>query len=89
MADNLVTLSVAQYLALGTGGLPASDIVTLADTGAALGGLSVGVFGLLASRGIDRIDATDNVLTLSVARYQALGTVALTGSDTVTLADTP
>jgi len=88
MADNLVTLSVAQYLALGTGGLPASDIVTLADTGAALGGLSVGVFGLLASRGIDRIDATDNVLTLSVARYQALGTVALTGADTVTLADT-
>jgi Ca2+-binding RTX toxin-like protein len=88
MADNLVTLSVAQYLALGTVGLPATDIVTLADTGAALGGLSVGAFGLLASRGIDRIDATDNVLTLSVARYRALGTVELTGADTVTLADT-
>ncbi len=44
--------------------------------------------GALAGKGIDIIDATDNVLSLTVAQEQALGTVTLTGADIVTLADT-
>ncbi len=42
-----------------------------------------------SANGIDIIDATDNVLSLTVAQYQALGTVTLTAADVrVTLADT-
>ena len=34
---------------------------------------------------VDILDASDDKLALSVAQYQALGTVALTAADTVTL----
>ena len=82
-----LSLSVDKYLALGTVKLTASDQVTLADSGANLAGLSPAALAALASKGIDRIDATDNALALSVAQYRALS-VDLTASDRVTLADT-
>jgi Ca2+-binding RTX toxin-like protein len=86
--DNVLSLSVAQFEALGTVVLSANDAVTLADTGAVLGALSVSQIHALAGENVDKIDATDNVLSLSVAQYQALGHVTLTSSDTVTLSDT-
>ncbi len=85
-SDNLLTLSVAQYQALGKLSLTAADVVTLADTGVILAGLSATNVAALAGKGVDRIDATDNVLTLSVGQYQALGAVTLTTADVVTLA---
>ncbi len=86
--DDALSLSVAQYQALGTVALTAGDDVTLADTGANLEALSVDDIGNLGAGGVDHIDATDNVLTISLAEFNALGTVTLTQSDTVTLADT-
>ncbi len=86
--DNVLSLSVAQYNALGGITLTAGDTVTLADTGANLAALTAGQIGALAGNNIDKIDATDNALSLTVAQYNALGTVALTAGDTVTLADT-
>lgn len=57
----------------------------LRDTGAAIGGLSVVEFQELVAKGIDKIDATDDVLSLTVAKYLGLGTVALTAADMVTI----
>ena len=85
--DNQLSLSVAQYLALRTVSLTAGDVVTLADTGAALAALSPAQIRDLAGDGIDRIDATNDVLALSVAQYRALGAVQLVGSDHVVLRD--
>ncbi len=86
--DNVLSLTVAQYQALGVVTLAAGDVITLADSGANIAALSASDIAALADAGIDRIDATDNALDLSVAQYQALGTVALTSSDTVTLTGT-
>ncbi|MDO8977541.1 hypothetical protein, partial [Reyranella sp.] len=72
----------------GTVSLTASDEVTLADTRAALSALTAARIAELAGRGIDRVDATDNLLNLTVAKFNALGTVALTVADVVTLSDT-
>ncbi|WP_218037674.1 M10 family metallopeptidase C-terminal domain-containing protein, partial [Reyranella soli] len=86
--NNVLSLSVAQFQALGAVTLTAADTVTLVDAGTTLAGLSVADIGGLATKGVDRLDSIDNVLTLSVAQYLALGTVTLTAADTVTLADT-
>jgi hypothetical protein len=86
--DDVLTLSVAQFQALGTVELAAGDVVTLADTGANLAALSASEIAALADAGIDKIDATDNVLSLTVAQFQGLGTVELASGDVVTLADT-
>jgi len=69
MSAGNLTLTVAQFRALGTGVLPASATVTLADTGVAIASLSVGEMASLAGKGIDRRDASDNQLALSVAQY--------------------
>jgi Ca2+-binding RTX toxin-like protein len=82
-----LNLTVAQYQALGTVALTASDTVRLTDSGAALAALTPSNIALLASKGVDRLDSTTNSLLLTVAQYQALGTVALTASDTVRLTD--
>jgi Ca2+-binding RTX toxin-like protein len=86
--DNVLSLSTAQFNALGMVALTASDTVTLRDTGAALAGLSATQIGQLAAKGIDALDAGDNGLSLSLAQFNALGSVALTASDAVTLSDT-
>jgi len=85
--DNVLTLTVAQYQALGTVELVAGDVITLADTGAHIAALSAQDFAALADAGIDRIDATDNVLNLTVDQFLGLGTVELATGDLVTLAD--
>ena len=54
----------------------------------AIAGLTAAQIGALAGKGIDAIDASDDLLALSVAQYTALGAVTLTAGDTVTLADT-
>ena len=83
----LVNLTVAQYRALGSSTMTASDTVTLLDTGANLASLTAAEVAVLAGKQIDIIDATDGVLSLTVAQYQGLGTVALTAADTVKLVD--
>jgi len=85
--DNALTLSVAQFQALGVVALTAADLATLADSGANLAALSAASIAALAGNGIDRLDATDDVLSLTVAQVQALGMVALTAADVVTLTD--
>lgn len=86
--DNTLSLTAAQFTSLGTVTLTLSDAVTLADTGTAISALSSTVWGTFASKGIDTIDATNDVLSLNVAQYTALGTTTLTNGDTVTLLDT-
>ena len=67
--DNAITLSKAQFAALGSVALTAADTVTLADTGA---GIAAADFAALAAKGIDVLDATDNAITLTTARMAAL-----------------
>jgi hypothetical protein len=83
--DDQLEITVAQYGALGSVALTAGDTVTILDTGANLAGLSVAE---LAGGNVDILDATDNALKLSAAQLDALGSVALTAADTVTLLDT-
>jgi hypothetical protein len=87
-SNNAATFNLAQFEALGTVKLTTADVITLADTGAALGALSATQIGALQASGIDRLDATDNMLSLSVAQFHALHQVTLTAADAVTLSDT-
>jgi len=82
-----LALDVEQYLALGPITLTGTDSVVLADAGAHFARLSAAQVAGLAAAGVDRIDATDNILGLTVEQHAALGGVALTGNDLVTLAD--
>ena len=81
-------LSVAQYQALGTVALSASDAVRLADSGAALAALTPLQIGGLTAKRIDGIDATDDALTLSADQAMTLGDVGIAQLDLVTVADT-
>jgi Ca2+-binding RTX toxin-like protein len=86
--NNTLSLSTAQYLALGATSLTQADAVTLVDSGAHVAALTATQIGQLAANGIDRIDTTNNVMALSVAQFEALGSVTLTQTDAVTLKDT-
>ena len=89
--DNMLSLTVAQYIAHNRFApltLTATDTVTLTDTGANIASLTGVQFGALAGNGIDIIDATDNVLSLSFAQAEALGPVTIAAPDSVTLFDT-
>lgn len=94
--DDTLTLSAAQYLAMAPH-LPAGsamltlsnqDVVTLADTGATLASMTVEQFGALNMNGIDVLDATDDVMSLSTAQVLALGGTTLTAGDFITHLDT-
>jgi Ca2+-binding RTX toxin-like protein len=69
---------------------------TLKDTGANLATLTAEELATVSSLGVNKIDATDNLLTLSAAQYLALEpflhtgdhSTDLTGGDNITLADT-
>jgi Ca2+-binding RTX toxin-like protein len=52
-----------------------------------LGALTPAQLAALNGKGVDALNATDNVLTLSVAQLKALGSVGLTADDAVRLAD--
>jgi hypothetical protein len=61
--------------------------VTLADTRAVIEGLDADTIAALADRGIIAIDSTDDQLTLTIDQFSALGGVALTAEDEVSLTD--
>jgi Ca2+-binding RTX toxin-like protein len=87
--DDVLTLTVAKFQALGPISLTAEDVVTLADTGANLAALTATELAAAAAAGIDKINATDNALSLTVEQYRAIaGMIELTARDVVTLADT-
>ena len=83
-----LTLSVAQFAALGSVALTAADTVTLSDNSTNLQALTLVEIGALAGKGIDRIDASDNALSLTLAQYQALGTVQTASNDVITVTGT-
>lgn len=87
-SDNQLSLSVAQFSALGNLGLTAADTVTLSDTGVKLANLLATLTpAALSAKGIDALDASDNQLSLSIAQVNALGNLGLTGDDWVTLSE--
>jgi len=77
--------SVAEYSALGTTVLVTGDTVSLADTGAAIAALTSTQIGALDNAFIDTIDASDNVLSLSVAQYNSRGTTGVATGDALTV----
>jgi hypothetical protein len=89
IGDHKLTIDLAQYGALGAGlTLTGSDVVTLADSGnvtTGLSSLSAGAITALAGAYIDKIDATDNQLSFSVAQFQALRTVIVEATDALTV----
>ncbi len=85
--DDTVSLTADRAIALGSVTIAAGDNVTLADSGASITAMSVAQVSALAGSGFDAINSTSNSLTLSVGQYKALGSVALTAGDTVTIAD--
>ena len=65
--------------------LTAGD-VTISDTGTAIALLSDIDIGKLSAAGVDFINVSGNgALTLSKLQYDALGAIALTANDTVTV----
>ena len=87
-SDNALSLSKAQYLALGATTLTAGDTVKIADTGANIASFTTTQISGLAAANIDSLDASDNALTLTKAQYDVLGAVGLTGADVVTMTAT-
>ena len=86
-ATTAISISTQNLTDLGANvKFTAASVVTLADTSTNIQG--VASFGTFLTHGVDSIDATDNVLTISIAQLTALGAVTLTQSDTVTLQDT-
>jgi hypothetical protein len=79
-----VYLTVDQYNALGAMALTGFPWLIVKDTGARLATLDMSG---LAARDVRQVDATDNVLTLTLAQAQALGPGILTPADNVTVAD--
>ena len=83
--DDGLVLSLAQYGSLGTVTLSPGDSVTLVDPGVSLAGLTAAQITALSVKGIDRVDATDDRLHLSLSQYDALGPLVLTASDSVVI----
>lgn len=85
-SDNVLTTDVAQTAAITNAKLTAADAVTVTDTGAnlaAAAGVAVAQFA-----NVDAIDASDNVLNLTVANAALVTNAKLTAADVVTLVDT-
>jgi hypothetical protein len=62
--------------------------IELVDSAGHIQAMTASQIQALAGDGVNIIDSTNNKLILAVAQYEALGTVALTQADTVTLSDT-
>ncbi|MGO4706381.1 hypothetical protein AB4072_11490 [Microvirga sp. 2MCAF38] len=82
------SLSFAKLVALGSTPLAADDIATLADDGAVLSGLSAVQMMELSVKGIKGIDALNNKLALSLAQFNALGSLKTASGDTFEIAGT-
>jgi hypothetical protein len=83
--DGTLSITVAQYRALGDVRLVADDVVTIADTGANIASLSAAEIAGLARDGIDRLDATDDALTLVIEQFSVLGPVVIASGDALTV----
>ena len=91
-SDNVISFTAAQATAIADGAvdLTAADAITIADTGANLAAISATDWATLDAEDVDTVDASDNVLNLTVAQYEAAfeNTIALTSGDVVSLLDT-
>jgi hypothetical protein len=85
--DGALVLTAEQAVALGTVTLTTQDSTTLVDSAAHIEALTPVQIAALANAGLDRIDSSDDTLSLTVAQVQALGSITLAGGDLVTLAD--
>src|SRR5262249_32900251 len=81
--------TVAQYLTdVGNAAVPytSADIVTILDTGANIAGLSAAQLALLSTHRVDAIDASNNAITFTLSKFQALNKkVFLALTDTITI----
>jgi len=85
--DNQIALTVNQVNALGVV-IADGDFSSLVDTGAYIAQMTAAQFGSLGDKGVDTIDASNDVVSISVAQAKMLGSVIFTAPDLVTLADT-
>ena len=83
-----VFYSVAAFNELGGIALTQDDTFVLRDTGGNLAALTPVEIAALAAKQIDALDASNNVLALTLDQYNSLGTVELTTDDFVTLSGT-
>lgn len=81
--DDVLSINVAQFVT-GVTKFVTGDQITLADTSA---NIAAQLTNALNQVKVDVIDATDNLLTVSVAQF-VLGTAKLVAGDVVTLSDT-
>ena len=86
--DDVLSLTIAQYQALGTVALTSADTVSVRDTGANIAALTPAQIAALDNAFIDILDASDNFLLLTVAQYLQLGTTTLSATDTASIFDT-
>ncbi|HZH50332.1 MAG TPA: calcium-binding protein [Microvirga sp.] len=80
--DDVIPFSLAQLNTLQVPLTP-GDVIVLTDHSSAIGALTPAQISSLASRGVVRIDATDNAFSWTQEQFAALGGLALTASDVV------
>jgi hypothetical protein len=86
-SDNQLSLSVAQVNALGVV-ISAGDTAALVDTAVNIKAMTPTQFASLADKGIDMIDVSNDVISISVAQAAVLGSTYFAAADSVTLLDT-
>jgi hypothetical protein len=86
--DNALTFNAAQAEALGGVVVNGGDLAIVADTGANLAAIPAAALAAFGSSGIDRIDATNNALSLGTDQFSALGKTLLSADDVLTLTGT-
>lgn len=84
--NDQLSLSVAQATAITNGKLAVGDTVTVLDFGVNIAALTVGELGGFTK--VSTFDASDNVLSLTVAKANAITNAKLVGADNVTVLDT-
>ncbi|MGV3551439.1 hypothetical protein [Rhizobium sp.] len=89
--NDQLALSIVQLNALATYTitLTGADEVTLADTAAKIGALSTTAIASLGGQGVDAVDATDDVLTLTLGQFNAFvnASIDVAANDVVTIRD--
>lgn len=82
-----VDITVAEYRS-ATGPFSPDDLVTIRDTGENLETLTIAEISALAAQNVDALDSTVGEFSLSIAKFNALGSVSLTYHDFLILRDT-
>lgn len=75
--------NVAQFKAIGGVELYATDEINVIDTG-----INIGTLTLAEIAKLDKVDATDNLLVLSISQLNALGFVRIPADDAIIVRDT-